>query len=155
MLYYQTGGDEEWDARSAAENRTEISRLIECGQVLGYLAHVDGEPAGWVNAAPRALLRGIDADEGAPPEDAERVGSIACFVVALHYRGHGIARRLLDAALEGLRRQGLRYTEGYPARDAESDAAAYHGPYVLYEAAGFHPVRELEQQTVMRKDLAP
>jgi GNAT superfamily N-acetyltransferase len=153
MFYMRNWAEGEWQARAAAENRADMSHLIACGQAQGYLAYVDGEPAGWVNAAPRSLLPAIDANGEFRVDEEERVGAIACFVVAPHYRGHGIARRLLDAAIDGFRRQGLRYAEGYPARDAGTAAAAFHGPYAMYEEAGFRPVRELERQTVMRRDL--
>jgi GNAT superfamily N-acetyltransferase len=152
MAYMRHWAEGEWQARAAAENRADMSSLIACGQAQGYLAYADGEPAGWANAAPRPLLGAIDGDDQYRVDDEERVGSIVCLVVAPHYLGHGIARRLLDAAVDGFRREGLRYADGYPARDAESDAAAFHGPYALYEA-GFRPVKELERQTVMRKDL--
>jgi len=64
------------------------------------------------------------------------VGTAICFVIAPPYRRHGIARRLLDAACEGFAAQGLAYAEGFPVKEPQSDAQAYHGPPSLYQAAG-------------------
>jgi GNAT superfamily N-acetyltransferase len=153
MCHVGDWADGEWEGRGAPENRADIYRMIECGGVRGYLAYADGEPAGWVNAAPRSFFPGYQASEPYRVDDAEQVGSIVCFVIAPHYRRHGIARRLLDAALDGFRGQGLTVAEAYPAREASSDGEAYHGPLEMYEAAGFRPFRELERQTMMRKDL--
>ena len=154
MFFYHDSTDGEWGTRSAADNRSAIGELVGCGRAHGYLAYVDGKPAAWCNAAPRTLFPGISAAEEYRVEDAEQVGSIVCFVVAPHYRGHGLAQRLLDAALDGFRRRGLTVAEAYPARDPRSDAEAYHGPLSLYEAAGFQPFRELERQVIVRKLLA-
>ena len=151
-MFYHIAG-EEWAQRTAAQNRAARSELIACGQARGYLAYADGEPAGWCNAGPRAAYPRYDGAEEYRVDDGEHVGSIVCFVIAPQYRRHGIARRLLDAACEGFRRQGLRVAEGYPSRDENDDASAYHGPASMYADAGFEPFRELEHQTIVRKSL--
>lgn len=154
MFYYHNRAEGEWSARSAQENRDAIQNLLGCGRAQGYLAYVDGEPAGWCNAAPRRLLPRMDANEEYRVEDADRVGSIACFVIAPQYRRHGLAGRLLDAACEGFRAQGLAVAEAYPSKNPEGDAEAYHGPLPLYERAGFTLFRELENTTIVRLTLA-
>jgi len=153
MCHVGDWAEGEWESRGAAENRADIAGLIECGGVRGYLAYADGEPAGWVNAAPRSYFPGFQASEEYRVDDAERVGSIVCFVIAPHYRRHGIARKLLEAALDGFRGEGLTVAEAYPARNADSDGAAYHGPLEMYEAAGFRHFREMERQTIVRINL--
>ncbi len=100
----------------------------------GYLAYVDGSPVGWCNAAPRALLHALD-DEPIP--EAEQVGTIVCFLVEPSHRGRGVAKRLLEAACEGLRSQGLRIVEGNPRTEATSSAENHFGPLSLYLSAGF------------------
>ncbi len=65
-------------------------------------------------------------------DDLERVGAIVCFVVAQPHRRQGIARRLLDAACEGFRRQGLAVAEAYPRKGSTSDAVNYKGPSQLH-----------------------
>ncbi|MEX1093070.1 MAG: hypothetical protein WEF28_07935, partial [Acidimicrobiia bacterium] len=70
------GEDPDWRANREAM----VNRLRE-GETFGYLAYVDGQPAGWVNASSRdkyALFRSVDPD-GPEPED---VIGISCFIVA-------------------------------------------------------------------------
>jgi GNAT superfamily N-acetyltransferase len=148
-FHYYDGDD--WGGRRAAENRAEMQDRICTRRAQGYLAYVDGKPAGWINAAPRAIVTNIP--DPVDTEDGSRIGAVACFVIAPPYRRHGLARRLLDAAVEGFRSRGFTAVEGYPPRDPKSDSAAYMGPPDLYRAAGFAEARETEQGFVMRKEL--
>ena len=73
---------------------TMVDRLSN-GGTYGYLAYVDGTPAGWVNASPRSnygMYRMIDPDG---PDPASVIG-VSCFIIAPPYRRHGLAARLLD-----------------------------------------------------------
>jgi GNAT superfamily N-acetyltransferase len=155
MYFFAAGGYDTWDTRSAADNRAEAAERASCGRLQGYLAYVDGEPAGWINAGPRTAFARIMEDDAYRVDDAGQVGALVCFMVAPPYRKHGLSRRLLDAALDGFRRQGLSIAEAYPTTgDPEHDADAFHGPPSLLREAGFEPIRELERQTIVRKALA-
>jgi len=152
-FFHADHAEKDWDARSAEENRAASSALIRSGRLKGYLAYVDGKPAGWCQAAPRLLIPNIAGDPALAASDADEVGSIACFVVARAYRGLGLARHLLDAACAGFRAQGLRIAEAYPRVQAQGDAANYHGPLNLYLGMGFAPHVELERILIVRRDL--
>jgi GNAT superfamily N-acetyltransferase len=145
--------EKDWDTRTAEENRAASSALILSGRLKGHLAYLDGKTVGWCHAAPRRLIPNIANDPALAVTDAGEVGSIACFVVAWASRGLGVARRLLDAACAGFRAQGLRIAEAYPRRQAQGDAANYHGPLGLYLNLGFSPHLELEKIVVVRRDL--
>lgn len=151
MEPFFTGTDDEWDA---PRNRAAIRGLIRGRQAQGLLAYVEGRPVGWCNATPRPALTGYNRWPEYRTDDPERVGAIACFVIAPAFRRRGVARALLDAACDKFRRRGLAYAEGYPARAEASDAAAYHGPLALYLAAGFTPYREEEEFTIVRRALS-
>jgi len=90
---------------------------------------------------------------GTDASEHEGLGSVACFVIAAPYRGHGIASRLLEAAVERLRSRGLRAVEGYPHRGADSAQTNYRGPLSMYLRAGFEPYRETERNVIVRKTL--
>jgi GNAT superfamily N-acetyltransferase len=105
QCYYEDHSQVVWEDRTAAQNRALACERAANGQMQGYLAYVGGRVAGWCNAAPRHLLRALDAE---PTPDAEQVGAIACFLVAPQFRGQGVSTSLLVAACEGLRSQGLR-----------------------------------------------
>ncbi|MGE0542242.1 MAG: N-acetyltransferase family protein [Dehalococcoidia bacterium] len=153
--FFYIADNERWQNQSAGDNRAAACDRIPSGQMTGYLAYVNGEPAGWCNAGPRPLYPRLDAESetGDGSTEMARTGSIVCFVIAPPYRRHGIAGQLLKVALDGFRSQGFTAAEAYPHREAGSDGAAFRGPRSLYESAGFVPFREMEKQTVMRLDL--
>lgn len=153
--YHIAGSEQDWAQRLAADNRATITELIEGGQAQGYLAYVDDRVVGWCKAGPRAALPGLSRIDPSLTAGGEQIGAIACFVIAPPYRRHGLARRLLEAACEGLRERGCAIAEAYPARQPRSgaDAEASHGPLSLYLAAGFHPVSETGRSTVVQKAL--
>ena len=111
----------------------------------GYLAYSEGTPIGWCNAAPRNLLHALD-DE--PTPSAEQVGAIICFLVEPSNRGRGVARQLLEAACEGLKKQGLHIAEANPRTVSTSAAENHFGPLSLYLSAGFTIHREDEDGSV-------
>ena len=143
--------------------RPRAIELVGSGQTHGHLAYVDGQPVGWVNAAPRGSYRMPRHIVRATDDAGERVGSTVCFIVGAAYRGQGVGRALLDAACEAFRRDGLRIAEGYPRTTPppttpwEIPAAQheYHGPMSMYLAAGFRITKQLDGLAVVRKELAP
>ena len=141
--------------QTPAENREDKIGLVRAGTARGFLAFLDGEPVGWCNAAPRALLPGVldHILEGTDPDRAEPVGSIACFTIAAPWRGAGVGRNLLEAACDGLRADGLPVAEAYPRRGELSQARSYRGPIGMFEAAGFERHAETEKHVIVRKQL--
>jgi GNAT superfamily N-acetyltransferase len=157
-MCHHVRGAGDWESRTAAENRADLVERVEAGTTSGYLAYVDGRPAAWCNASPRAAYPEYASRDDL---DDDAVGSVVCFVIAPPYRRHGLARRLLDAASQGFAARGMTAVEAYPRREAptddpaapDNDAAAYHGPLGLYLDAGFAPVADREQAVVVRKHL--
>jgi ribosomal protein S18 acetylase RimI-like enzyme/uncharacterized protein YndB with AHSA1/START domain len=146
--------DEEWMARTGVDNRTDMRAMIRDGRVTALLAYVDGKPVGWCNYGETTRLSGVMMKLSLDPADHAGVGSIACFVIAAPYRGHGVATKLLAAAVERLKARGVRAVEAYPRRNEESSAQAnYRGSLRMYEKAGFEPYRETERYFVVRKTL--
>ena len=152
-MYYQVAESEDWEGRTAGQNRADKATLIRSGCAHGYLAYSGGKPIGWCHAAPRLEPPGLDRSEELCSPDAVAVGSIVCFVVAAPYRGQGVAARLLDAACEGMGDNGLLIAEAYPPRETLSPARSYHGPLQMYLKAGFEVHREAGHWLVVRKQL--
>jgi GNAT superfamily N-acetyltransferase len=147
----------EWDQkpeRTAQQNRADKAALIRRGEAHGHLAYDGGRVIGWCHSAARVSLPMLRTREQFRiDDDPTSIGSIFCFVIAPPYRRQGVASRLLNAACDGLRTQGLTIAEAYPHRGAGSDAVAYHGPLQMYLDAGFTVYRENERNTVVRKAL--
>jgi len=141
-----------WKDRSAAQNRAATCERIEAETMQGWLAYAQGRAIGWCNAGPRRLIEGL-FDE--PEPLAERIGAIACFVIAPAFRGQGLARALLNKACDGLRERGFEWAEAYPRSDAANAAQQHHGPLAMYTAAGFVVVKnDGEAGLTVRKPLA-
>jgi ribosomal protein S18 acetylase RimI-like enzyme len=139
-----------WRESTADENRAAVIDLIRDGTLRGYLAYHGAKPVAWCNAGPRTRMTTVPEYE--EPE-ADRIGSIMCFVVAKEYRRKGVARQLLDAACAGFAAQGFAIAEGYPLEDAEGEAANHCGPLDLYLSAGFERYRKDEDAIVVRRSL--
>ena len=154
METHRTQRDEEWAARTAGDNRRDMSEAIHDRRVTALLAFAGVAPVGWCNYGETTHLAGVMHRFNLNAADQEGVGSIACFVIAAPYRGHGVASRLLDAAIERLRSRGVRAVEAYPSRGGDESAQAhYRGPLSMYQRAGFEPFRETENYLVVRKSL--
>jgi GNAT superfamily N-acetyltransferase len=134
QCFYEDHSKIHWPDRTASENRACAIERTRGGQMQGVLAYRDGKVVGWCNAAPRLALQALN-DE--PRPDADRVGTIMCFLVAPGARRQGVATALLDAACRHLASLGLSLVEANPHPDA-SDAGAHHyGTLSMYLAAGF------------------
>ena len=131
--------------------RAEMVERLRSGATVGYLAYVDGRPAGWVNASSRATYAkyaGIDPDG---PAAATIVG-VSCFVIAPPYRRHGVSSALLDHVVHAGRSRGAQYIEGYPRNEAaDSDASSFCGPRSMFDARGFTNAEEHDRFTVVRR----
>jgi GNAT superfamily N-acetyltransferase len=152
-FFHADDAEKPFDERTPAENRAASIALIGQGRLQGYLAYSGGRPVGWCQAAPRRSIPNIASDDDLAVDDADDVGSIVCFLVAAPFRGRGVASALLEASCEGFRAAGLRTAEAYPRRAAEGAAANYHGPLALYANSGFKPYRDVDDLTIMRRDL--
>ena len=120
--------------------------LLRRGDAFGYLAYVDGRPAGWVNASRRAdcslYRRGDEVDD--------TTVSVACFTIAPPYRGHGLARLLLDRVIADAPARGATAVEAYPPTFEVAAGENFRGGRAMYDAAGFSEVKVRTYDTVVR-----
>ncbi|SFH46913.1 Acetyltransferase (GNAT) family protein [Actinopolymorpha cephalotaxi] len=142
----QTGGE----LRSWRKNRELMVDLLTSGRAFGYLAYVDGRPAGWVNASKRAECSMYRIGDGAGPADGDVI-SVSCFGIAPPYRGHGLVSTLLRRVIADAPGRGIAWVEAYPFNDqTDVDQDNWRGPRSLYDAFGFELVEERETYTVLR-----
>ena len=141
-------GERPWEERRAL-----MVERLRSGHAFGYLAYVDGKPAGWVNASLRAdygdFYRSIDPDGLA----ASSIIGVSCFVIAPPFREHGVASALLDHVIAEAASRGASAIEAYPHTERTEPGAEhfFRGPRALYDARGFVEVEALERNTVMRR----
>jgi len=137
--------------RAWRDTREAMGCRLRDGGTFGYLAYIDRQPAGWVNASFRSdygLYR--NADPGGPAP-ASVIG-VSCFIVAPPFRRHGIASALLDRVIADAPGRGAAWIEGYPFNTPENnDAGHFRGPRSMYNARGFEPIVVRERDTVVRR----
>lgn len=141
-------GDPESNRGTWQEKRAHMIERFGEGTTQGYLAYVDGRPAGWVNASTRgdyALFRRGD------DEDACTVG-VACFAIAPPYRGHGVAKALLDRVVTDAASRGAEWVEAYPFNPGSDDPGPeFRGVRSMYDERGFTEVKVRARDTVVRR----
>lgn len=136
------------------DNRAAMADRLRNRTTEGYLAYVDGEVAGWVNASKTsdyALLKLLDPDGPEP----EAIVGVSCFVIAPPYRGHGVASALLDHVIADAADRGASWVEAYPRNEPDgSEGARFRGPRAMYDNRGFEPIQVREKDTVVRLPVA-
>ncbi|GIG41651.1 GNAT family N-acetyltransferase [Cellulomonas phragmiteti] len=133
----------EFHALDGADRPARLRRYAEEGTPPGVVAYVDGEPAGWCSVSPRSSHHRLTRSRTIPTVDDVPVWSIVCLVVRPAFRRQGLARHLLDGAIEYARSQGAPMLEAYPIDPQGtriSSALAYVGTTGLFESAGFERV---------------
>jgi GNAT superfamily N-acetyltransferase len=156
---FEEGGDPRWCwctwfrfrgsgwGSTSASHRDALRELIERGEPEhpgpGLLAYRGGLAVGWVSLGPREDFERLVHSKVLAPVDDVPVWSIVCFVVSRSVRGQGIARRLLDAAIDYARARGATTLEAYPVEVVAGrvpDANAFRGTLSMFERAGFREV---------------
>ncbi len=101
---------------------------------------------GWVSLGPRAGYERIVRSKVIPTIDDRPVWSIVCFAVSASARGRGVARALLDGAVDFAREQGAEVLEAYPVVVDEGEGieaeSAFTGTLPMFERAGFTVVAD-------------
>lgn len=127
----------------------------------GVLAYDGDLVVGWAAVAPRSELP-FARSRKIPHVDDLPVWSLWCVRVRPGHRGRGIARPLVEGAVEYARQQGAPAVEGYPVdnQGAKVDTTmAYVGTRSLFESAGFAVAAPTEAisggfpRVLMRRDL--
>ena len=152
------GGAEGWKRaiRESAE------KMINSGELKGYLAFDGGKAVGWCNSNDRLnYYRVGEFDLSDFPDDkacdycAEKgeIRSVVCFEISPEYRGKGMASALLGRVCEDAAADGYSYVEGYPAKDGGYMGMAFTGPLKMYEKLGFDVYMQTESLIIVRKKL--
>ena len=133
LFHHVVGVDPPWGERRWQDTRARVAERIAGGRHNGFLAYEGDRVIGWCNVNARA-----EFPEHASGDDEDTAG-VVCFMVAPAYRGFGIARRLLEFAIDTLPGHGYRRIEAYPVETARNAAEAYKGTRAFYESLGFSP----------------
>jgi GNAT superfamily N-acetyltransferase len=124
----------------------------------------DARAVGWVSLGPRGDFERIVRSKVIPAIDDRPVWSIVCLAVSASARGRGVARALLDGAIDFARSRGADALEAYPIIVDEGEGihpeAAFTGTLPMFERAGFRVVADhasdpsaARQRVVVRREI--
>jgi GNAT superfamily N-acetyltransferase len=144
-------------------NRKDKRALVEKGQSHAIIVYDNETPIGWCQYGARQELPRIDAGRGyrkvGPPTGAEKLWRITCFFVDRDYRGKGVAKLALNAALESIKSQGGGIVEAYPVVSKKMAAVAewrWFGTPSMFKREGFKTIAPLGTSGVlMRTTISP
>jgi len=144
---------EDWKKATRATNRAFAQQAIMERKITGYLAFENNAPVGWCNVNLKENFARIAEDEELQSSEKTKVASVVCFNVAPVHRGKGIAKKLLQHAINDCTQGGIHLMEAYPRNAEVSAAGNYHGPLKLYPGEGFRVTREFKDYSIVQKAL--
>jgi len=126
----------------AQANRAELKTLAASDRPPGLVGYRGKTPVGWVSLGPRQDYAKLRRSPVMKPVDERPVWSVVCFVVPSQYRRQGVARALLDGAIDYAVKCGATLLEAYPVDKPgrSDDDAMWFGAKSMYDAAGFREV---------------
>jgi GNAT superfamily N-acetyltransferase len=136
-MWWRLGEGEKFMEIHGAVAKRRQKKLILAGQSHGLLALSGGEPVGWCAFGRRSEFTALARSRTLACDDAEQVWSLPCFFIKAGWRGRGVARALLRAALQTLRRRGARIVEAYPVRPPATNSTAFTGTVPWLQSEGF------------------
>lgn len=174
---FREGGDPRWcwcqhwrlrskdmAAAKVPQLRERLHAQAESDQPPGLVAFDGDRAVGWVSLGPRTDFERIVRSRVIPTIDDRPVWAIVCFAVSSTARGQGVARALLDGAVDHARSRGAIALEAYPIRvdgpEPIHPDAAFTGTLPMFERAGFSIVADnasdpssARQRVVVRREL--
>jgi GNAT superfamily N-acetyltransferase len=121
---------------------------------------MDGEVGGWLRLEEERGLSKLYQGRlyrGLPCFSGERTGgvAVACLLVLPELRRKGVARALVQAAVQDCLARGNSFLEAFPrGRCDVSDEEQWMGPLDLYLELGFDVVHDFGPYPVLRRTLA-
>ncbi|MEX0644510.1 MAG: GNAT family N-acetyltransferase, partial [Parvularculaceae bacterium] len=122
-------------------------------------------PIGWAQVSPRPDVPNWNGPRrlSAPLDTAEAedrgVWAINCFVVRRAWRGNGVSKALLAAAIAFAKKNGARALDACPVdvkKEKRPPVSIYHGTAAMFERAGFVEIaRRRGDRPLVRLDLGP
>lgn len=153
-MYWRREGA--WKSGNGDANREKMHALVNGGVTTGLLAYAGGEAVGWVSVAPRGDYSALARSRVLAPVDEQPVWSIVCFFIRRGWRGQGVMRALLRAAVAHAAAHGAKIVEAYPM-DKEGkvdDLSGYMGVLKPFLDEGFEVVaRRSAGHPVVRKEV--
>ena len=125
--------------------RNLAAKLIEKGELNGFLAYSNEKVIGWCNADSKQSYDRLSKKRS--PElwtelaDSDNIFAIVCFIVHPHMQRKGVATELLKIACKEAKAKGYDYVEAYP--DSHQ--------YSMYTKQGFKLIQHHSSVIALKK----
>jgi GNAT superfamily N-acetyltransferase len=132
------------------ERREALRRQLDQPDPPGILAYINGQVCGWCGIGPRSDMQRLVRSRSIPLVDDRPVWSIVCFLVRPGFRRRGVARALLQGAVDCAKMHRVPALEAYPVetKGKRIDSTyAYVGALSMFELAGFKKVMKTAAQS--------
>jgi len=144
-------------------NKKDKETLVRQDRSHAILVYDDKTPVGWCQYGTRDELPRIDAGrnyrKARPLIGAEKLWRITCFFVDRDYRGKGVSKVALHAALESIKSMGGGIVEAYPVVSRKMAAVPewrWFGTPNMFRRERFKPVAPLGTSgLLMRRTILP
>jgi len=153
-MYWRIGSG--YYKRPREENRADFRKIVKRGPPPGLLAFDHDMPVGWCQVTPREDLTSLGRSSLLARVDDRPVWSISCFYIKRSHRRLGVARALIEAAVQEARETGAPALEAYPIDTTKLTATwnLFTGVASVFRKAGFKTVaRRKPHRPIMRHDL--
>lgn len=153
QFYHQVCSMEAWIHQSEqGENERSTRQAIENGTMKGYIALDGDQVVGWLNANHyHTYLRLLSTLKSFV--DHPKTAVMICFVIHPSYRGQGLARRMIQYALQDFKAQGYSTVLALPRENPAQLEHRYRGTFHMFESAGFEMVDERQDTRIYRYDM--
>ena len=145
---------QEFDQQKGEANRQAMQTIVSSGEIPGLLAYSEKQPVAWCSVAPRENFPALERSRVLKKIDDEPVWSISCFFIRKDFRKQGLSVRILEAAVDYVKKQGGKIVEGYPVEPKKgktADVFAWTGLASFFKKAGFvECARRSETRPIMR-----
>ncbi len=144
-------------------NKKDKETFVRQGRSHAILVYEGKTPVGWCQYGSKEELPRIDAGRGyrkvGPPAGDHKLWRITCFFVDKNYRGKGVSKLALKAALKSIKKQGGGIVEAYPIVSKKMAAVPewrWFGTPSMFGKEGFRTVAPLGTSGVLvRKTISP
>ena len=153
QFYQNALTNKEWGRCTKEQNRKAAIEKILNNEMNGFIAYLNSEPIGWVNAASKGSYPKFRQIEEIDEAENENIGSIVCFLIDPSHRKQGIASQLLKHVSTEFRAKGYKVLEAYPRKGVSKDPQNYHGPLSMYLSEGFTVYQDFKNMIIVRKEL--
>jgi len=130
----------QFEQQKGEGNRRAMQAIVKSGQIPGILAYAQTQPLAWCSVAPREQFPVLGRSRIFKPIDDEPVWSITCFFIEKSARKKGLSLRMINAAVDFVKKSGGRIVEAYPVapqKDKTADAFVWTGLASSFVKAGF------------------